>query len=155
MLVHDTAWFMDSPFPEIARRGYPTQRVEAERHVVETDLITEDVRHPALRGIEPGMQFATEFRDHMIFEPGEAGTVLMRNEFGDPVYVAGQAGEGRVIFSGCYYGYTNPLSGGEAEVFWRAVDWLAGEGPNYRPPIQRRGNGAEAAIRWPDRPMFE
>ncbi len=155
MLVHDTAWFMDSPFPEIARRGYPTQRVEAERHVVETDLITEDVRHPALRGIEPGMQFATEFRDHMIFEPGEVGTVLVRNEFGDPVYVAGQAGEGRVIFSGCYYGYTNPLSGGEAEVFWRAVDWLAGEGPNYRPPIQRRGNGAEAAIRWPDRPMFE
>ncbi len=155
MLAHDTAWFMASPFPEIARRGYPTQRVEAERHVVETDLLTEDVRHPALRGIAPGTQFATEFRDHMIFRPGEAGTVLVRNEFGDPVYVAGQVGEGRVIFSGCYYGYSNPLSGDEAQVFWRAVDWLSGEGPDYRPPMRRGGGGPHPAIKWPDRPRFD
>ncbi len=29
MLAHDTAWFMDSPFPEIALRDIPTQKTEA------------------------------------------------------------------------------------------------------------------------------
>ncbi|MFW5867772.1 MAG: hypothetical protein ACOCX2_08155, partial [Armatimonadota bacterium] len=85
MLAHDTAWFMASPYPDMATRGYPTQNVEAERHVVWTDLIVEDLPHPALRGVEKGAQFETEFYDHMIFEPGDMGTVLVRNEFDDPV----------------------------------------------------------------------
>ncbi|MGC9317487.1 MAG: hypothetical protein ACP5KN_05555 [Armatimonadota bacterium] len=153
MLVHDTAWFMASPFPEVAVRDVPTQSVEAIRHVVETDLVVEDVPHPALRGIEPGTGFSTEFRDHMIFKPGEWGTVLVRNEFGDPVYVVGEVGSGRTIFSGCYYGYDNPLSGAEAEVFWSCVDWLAGEGLSYRRPVRRVHEGAHPAIKWPDRPL--
>ena len=154
MLAHDTAWFMASPFPEIAVRGYPTQRVEAERHVVETDLIVQDVRHPALRGLDPGTRFTPEFRDHMIFVPGEAGTVIVRNEFGDPVYVAGEVGEGRVVYSGSYYGYTTPLEGTEAELLWSTIDWLAGEGPGYRRPrtdMTRESPG----VRWPGRPGFE
>ncbi len=157
MLVHDTGWFMASPYPKIAVRGYPTQRVEAERHVVETELVTEDIRHPALRGIEPGTQFPTEFRDHMIFEPGDAGVVLVRNEFGDPVYVAGEVGPngGRLVFSGCYYGYTNQLSGTERDVFWAVVDWLAGKGPSYGPPLMPSGDAAHPAEQWQDRPGFK
>ncbi|MGD9494808.1 MAG: hypothetical protein AB7Y46_00730 [Armatimonadota bacterium] len=154
MLAHDTAWFMASPFPEVATRGIPTQRVEAERHVVDTELVTEDVRHPALRRIDPGTQFATEFRDHMIFRPGDAGTVLVRNVLGDAVYVAGEVGEGRVIFTGCYYGYAAPLSGAEAEVFWACVDWLAGKGAGYarpRPAI----DGPHPAQRWSGRPLIK
>jgi len=154
MLAHDTAWFMASPFPEMAVRGIPTERVEAIRHVVETDLVTEDVRHPALRGIDPGTQFPTEFRDHMIFRPGDDGTILVRNEFGDPVYVAGETGAGRVIYAGSYYGYTNPLSDPEAEVFWACVDWLAGQGLGFRRP-KHNLQGAHAAIKWPDRLMFD
>lgn len=154
MLAHDTAWFMASPFPEIAVRGYPTQRVEAERHVVDTDLIVQDVRHPALRGLDPGARFTPEFRDHMIFQPGEAGTVIVRNEFGDPVYVAGEVGEGRVVYSGSYYGYTRPLEGAEAKLLWSTIDWLAGEGPGYRRP--RMGMMRESlGVRWPGRPGFE
>jgi hypothetical protein len=155
MLAHDTAWFMASPWPEIATRGYPQHRVEAQRHVVETELIVEDVGHPALRGLEPGTQFATEFRDHMIFQPGEAGTVLVRNEFGDPVYVAGEVGEGRVIYSGCYYGYTNRLSGAEAELLRATVDWLAGEGPGYGRRVLTREAGPHPAVKWSDRPGFD
>lgn len=154
MLAHDTAWFMASPFPQIAVRGYPTQRVEAERHVVETDLIVQDVRHPALRRVAPGTRFTPEFRDHMIFKPGDAGTVLVRNEFGDPVYVAGEVGEGRVVYVGSYFGYRQPLEGAEQELLWSVLDWLAGEGPGYRPPrspMQRHG----LAVPWPNRPGFK
>lgn len=155
MLAHDTAWFMASPFPEVAVRDYPTRRVEAERHVVETELVVEDVPHPAIRGIETGTQFPTEFRDHMIFKPGEIGTVIVRNEFGDPVYVAGEVGEGRVIFTGSYFGYNAPLSGAEADLFWSAVDWLAGEGPDYVRRHRTMVEDRPIGMRWPDRPMFD
>ena len=125
LLAHDTAWFMATPFPAIAARDWPTQKVEAERHVVETDLQT-TVAHKALGGVEPGTRFPTEFRDHMIFSPGPKGTAIVENVFSDPVYVAGTVGKGRVVFSGCYYGYTNRLAGAEWEVLAGVLDWLAG-----------------------------
>ncbi|MEI6502510.1 MAG: hypothetical protein WCP21_15985, partial [Armatimonadota bacterium] len=58
LLAHDTAWFMDSPFPEIATRGLPKHNVEAERHVVETDLKVA-VAHPSMAGLAVGTQFKT------------------------------------------------------------------------------------------------
>ena len=61
----------------------------------------------------------------MIFEPGPQGIVLVRNIFGDPVYVCAQVGKGRVVFSGCYYGYARPLEGTEREVLHSVVRWLA------------------------------
>lgn len=127
LLGHDTAWFMESPFPELATRGRPTQKVEAERHVVDSTLVVA-ASHAGLRGLAPGQRFTTEFRDHMIFVPGAGGTVLVRNLFGDPVYVAGECGRGRVVFSGCYYGYAAHLTGPERDVLLGLVAWLAGEG---------------------------
>jgi len=124
-LVHDTIHFMASPFPEIAVRATPTKKVEAGYHVVETDLMTH-IAHPALGEIAARTRFSTEFRDHMIFEPGAEGEVIIRNIFRDPVYVAGEVGEGRVVFSGCYYGYQRTLEGTEREVFDAIVEWLAG-----------------------------
>ena len=126
-LVHDTIHFMASPFPEIAVRATPTKKVEAGYHVVETDLMTH-IAHPALGEIAARTRFSTEFRDHMIFEPGAEGEVIIRNIFRDPVYVAGEVGEGRVVFSGCYYGYQRTLEGTEREVFDAIVEWLAGPG---------------------------
>jgi len=124
LLGHDTAWFMASPFESVAVRGYPTRQVEAERHVINADLVT-DLTHPALGAIPSGTQFATEFYDHMIFDPGPHGTVLVRNVLGDPVYVAGVVGKGRVVFSGCYYGYGRQLDGVEGEVLEGVLRWLA------------------------------
>jgi hypothetical protein len=128
MLAHDTAWFMASPFPEIAARARPdpTHNVEAERHVVETDLHTTQ-RHPALGRLYPRMKLTPEFRDHMIFRPGADGTVIIANAFGDPVYVVGRFGQGRVVFSGCYYGYTSKLAGMEKRVLFSLLEWLVGE----------------------------
>ena len=81
LLGHDTAWFMASPVPEVARRGVPKNNVEAGRHVVNTDLVT-----------------------------GAAGTF----------------GKGRIVFSGCYYGYARPLEGVEQQVLEGALRWLVG-----------------------------
>ena len=63
----------------------------------------------------------------MIFKPGPKGIVAIENRFGDPVYVAGTLGKGRVMFSGCYYGYSNDLEGAERDVFLSILDWLAGK----------------------------
>jgi len=122
-LVHDTGWFMASPFPEIAVRGYPKHKVEAVRHVVDRKLVVSRT-HPALGAVAPGTEFTTEFNDHMIFVPGPKGTTFVKNAFGDPVYVAGQCGKGRVVFSGSYYGYWQPLSDPERDVFFAILQWL-------------------------------
>jgi hypothetical protein len=124
MLAHDTAWFMDSPFPEIASRAIPKQNVEAERHVVDTDLkVVKD--HPTAGGVTVGTQFKPEFRDHMIFKSGPQGVTVVENLFGDPVNVVGEYGQGRVAFLGQYHGYRNQLSGAEKQVFMATIDWLA------------------------------
>jgi hypothetical protein len=125
MLAHDTAWFMDSPFPEVATRGYPKHKVEAERHVVETKLRVA-ARHPALGDLTPGTEFETEFRDHMIFKSGPQGKTVVTNTFGDPVYVLGEVGKGRVAFLGPYHGYKQQLSGAEKQAFLGVTRWLGG-----------------------------
>ena len=155
MLVHDTAWFMASPYPDIAQRDYPEFRVEAVRHVIWTDQIVQDVAHPALRGVEKGAQFETEFYDHMIFKAGDAGVVLVRDEFDYPVYVAGEKGMGRIIYAGSYYGYDDPLTGVEEDLFWANVNWLAGMGPSYRRPAMGLEPGPHPARKWSDRPGFD
>jgi hypothetical protein len=125
LLGHDTAWFMASPIPEVAERGLPANNVEAVRHVVHTDLVTGDA-DVALGDAPIQTQFSTEFFDHMIFVPGELGRVIVRNTFDDPVYVAGTFGKGRIVFSGCYYGYARPLEGVEQQVLEGVLRWLAG-----------------------------
>jgi hypothetical protein len=124
LIGHDTGWFLASPFPGVAVRGHPTRMVEAERHVINTDLMT-DIGHPALGDIPARTRFSTEFYDHMIFEPRAGGTVLIRNMFHDPVYVSGEVGKGRVVYSGCYYGYKRPLEGVERDVLENVLRWLA------------------------------
>jgi hypothetical protein len=124
---HDTAWFMESVFPEIAVRDNPKHNVEAERHVVDRELVVA-TEHPALAGLAKGTTFQTEFRDHMIFKPGPEGTVVVRNRFGDPVYVIGKVGNGHVVYAGCYYGYEKPLSGAERELVLALVRWLVRKG---------------------------
>ena len=125
MIAHDTGWYMASPAPEIAVRDYPTRRVESVRHVVETDLEVVS-SHPALGSLEGGVTFPPDFRDHMIFRPGPQGRVVIANALGDPVYVVGQLGGGRIAFTGSYYGYGQAPQGAEREAFISCIRWLAG-----------------------------
>ena len=50
--------------------------------------------------------------------------IVIRNTLGDPVVVVADVGKGRVVFSGCYYGYSKPLSGLEESVFQSMLNWL-------------------------------
>ncbi len=122
MLAHDTAWFMASPVPEVAVRAIPQKNVEAIRHVVESDLSIV-ISHPSAGALE-GSSFSPEFRDHMIFRAGPLGRVTVENGFADPVYVVGEFGDGRIVFSGSYYGYSRPLGGTERALFLSSMQWL-------------------------------
>ena len=59
LLAHDTAWFMESPIPEVAVRARPKNNVEAIRHVVESELSVA-VTHPSI-GLGKGTSFMPEF----------------------------------------------------------------------------------------------
>ena len=125
LFTHDTIWYMDSPFPEVATRAIPThQHAEAGRHVANTDLRIAQA-HPAVGDIPAGTAFTSAFRDHMIFEPGPEGATILENTLGDPACVVGKCGRGRVVFTGCYYGYHGvPPEGRERQFFLGLVDWL-------------------------------
>jgi hypothetical protein len=123
LLAHDTAWFMESPIPEVAVRARPKNNVEAIRHVVESELSVA-VTHPSI-GLGKGTSFMPEFRDHMIFRAGPTGRVVIENDFADPVYVAGEFEKGRILFSGSYYGYSRPVQGTELADFLAGLQWLA------------------------------
>jgi len=127
LLGHDTVWFMESLFPKVAKRDYPKHKVDSVRHVLDKTLVIA-AEHPGLPGLTTGTRFETEFGDHMIFKAGPDGTVVIRNQFGDPVYVVAQVGKGRVVYSGCYYGYSKNSSGAERTVLLGLIDWLAEAG---------------------------
>ena len=63
----------------------------------------------------------------MIFRAGPRGKVVIENLFGDPVYVVGELGKGRAVFTGSYYGYTQKLAWPERQAFLGCLQWLAGE----------------------------
>ena len=126
-LGFDTSWFMKSAFPQIAMHADPVghDRIEVNRHahVIDTDI--EVVKeHAALGNLKIGTRYTPMWREHMVFATGPKGTVLMRNEFGDPVCVAGTLGKGRVVFAGSYY--DKDPQGPERQAYLSALDWLAG-----------------------------
>jgi hypothetical protein len=100
LLTHDTGFFMASPFPEIVK-GYflPEERGDV-RHILDTKL---NVVPNKIVPEFAGKTFQASFNDHLVFTPGKAGQVLIKNKYGHPVVVAGTFGKGKVVFSGCYY----------------------------------------------------
>jgi len=91
--------------------------------------------HPAVDGI---IDFRASFRDHIVERVGPQGKVLMENEQGQPVAVAGQLGQGKVISTGLALSIPNgnasvPPRGDEAKLLKQFLAWLE---PSV-PPRQR------------------
>ena len=124
MLGHDTAWYAN-PFPEIALPAAPSRNGEAGRHVVRTDLRVRP-EMATVGDVDAGTEFATAYWDHSVFTPGPRGTVVVENTHGDPVYVVGTFGEGRVVFAGTYFRHHPFEEGAETAVLEACLAWLVG-----------------------------
>jgi len=89
-------------FPEVAVGG---------DRLRETGL-TVIAQHPLTEGAGLGEDFAHSYYDHIILQPGEAGTAVVADTQGNAVVVAGEVREG------CYvaWGMATGLGPGDAEV---------------------------------------
>lgn len=62
----------------------------------ERDMVVK-AGHPAVAGIQ---DFRAAYKDHIIEKVGPEGTVIIENESGQPVAVAGKIGKGKVVSTG-------------------------------------------------------
>ena len=101
MLLHDSAYFMASPFPEIVKGSFVPKENGDGRHILDTQLhISETCK------IVPdmaGKSFHCSFNDHLVFQCGSKGKIIVKDKYNYPVIIAGNFGKGRVLFNGCYY----------------------------------------------------
>jgi hypothetical protein len=80
--------------------------------------------------IYEGKPYIAEFPDHVIFKPGIAGRVLVKNRFNNAVVVSGCSGKGRMVYAGCYFAYKSVLSGIEKKLFGDLMRFLTASGEN-------------------------
>jgi len=96
--------------------------------------------HPVTAGLKVNHGFLPGFLyDHVIIKPGADGEVLVTDEQGDPVVVAGASGKGRVVLDGKLTGRAGDRTdssgadgeptGTELTILINAVHWLAGASP--------------------------
>ena len=90
--------------------------------------------HPAVEGM-PGFQ--ASFSDHIIEHVGPKGTVLIENESGQPVAVAGTLGKGKVISTGLALAIPGgrgsaPPRGDDAKLLKRFLAWLTPDVPREK-----------------------
>lgn len=82
--------------------------------------------HPATGEAPSEVRFHSDFYIGMSLEPGDRGSVLVRNSSGRPVVVAGEAGKGRVVFGGFFYQpHKDPVRETERQLVEGIFRWLA------------------------------
>ena len=132
MLTHDTTYFMGSPFPEIVK-DYLLQP-PLWHHVDNADMkLTADVDHPIIASFPEAMPFKSRFTDYLPLAKGSEGTVLVENDAGQAIYVAGRYGKGRVLFAGSYFWYgfaKKPYDRPEDRLFLNSLEWLMANDKN-------------------------
>ncbi len=87
--------------------------------------------HPAVEGVD---DFEARFEDHIVERVGPAGTVLLANDDGEPVAVAGMLDKGKVISTGLALAIPNGRAsaaprGMEVALLQAFLAWLAPEVP--------------------------
>ena len=129
MLTHDTTYFMGSPFPEIVE-GHLLKSPDW-RHVENANMkLVSGVSHPIVAGLPDALPFKSRFIDYLPLEAGPDGTVLVENDAGQAIYVAGRYGEGRVVFAGSCFWYLmteGPFDLPEDRLLLKCLEWLTKE----------------------------
>jgi len=118
---HDRAEFgQETTFPLIG--GGSIDRLDEHEVIVAG-------QHPITEGLAPGESYDHVYYDHFTVRPGRRGTVILKSPGGDPVMVAGEQGEGRVIYDGEIILDDSSgdvaAEGTERQVLLSAVRWLA------------------------------
>lgn len=114
-------------FPSVA------QKVVDRRE--DTVLLVKSREHPIGAGLP--QEFEHAYYDHLYLEPGPDGHVVVVDREDAAVLVAGQVGEGRVVFNGAIPGYwydaatywqgEREPTGGELQLVLNAVKWAGGQ----------------------------
>lgn len=116
------------PFPEIAVWGESAGEPQfATTDDAATGILTSCEGHPAIGSVPGEVAFESHLYGGGHLEPGEQGSVLVRNDSGRPVAVAGQVGKGRVVFS-CFFFHRrqDPTHGPGRPLLQGMLRWLAG-----------------------------
>lgn len=134
MLNHAAAgrYSPKTPFPAVATE------VSGRR---EDTIVLPAGDHPISQGLPA--EFEHAYYDHLLLNPGETGSVVVRDRSDAAVVVAGQQGPGRVVLSGMVPGYFYDAAtfaqgerapeGGELQIVLNALQW-AGEARVSRMP---------------------
>ena len=111
LLLHDAVGFRGHPpvFPEVGKGTLNVYR--------DTAVVTG--AHRITEGLKKGEPFVHCYFDHITMEKGPAGEVLVEDEKGKAVMLAGPVGEGRVVLLGVLSGWDLKVRG----------DRTAGDGP--------------------------
>jgi hypothetical protein len=120
MLIHDSGYFMDSPFPEIVKGHFVPKEQGDGRHILDTKI---KISEPCIAA--PGLAgkvYTASFNDHLVFEKGPQGEVFAVDKYDYPVITGGKFGKGKVIFNGCYYRETKPDSV-EMRFLGKLISW--------------------------------
>ena len=104
------------------RRVYGSRRMHVE------------LGHPAVAGMR---DFDARFEDHIVQTVGRFGTVLLRNDAGEPVAAAGKLGHGKVIGTGLALAIPNGRAsaaprGPEKQLLGSFLAWLKPDIPRSR-----------------------
>jgi len=153
LLTHDQGWLGPSPFPAIAQHvaagGGRTKAMAMHK-----GRLTIKAGHEALCQARQGATYEPLYPPYVAWQPGPKGTVLVVDEAGRAVCVAGTFGKGRVVFCGTFlpqrpdlwhyyrkrkdlHKLSHPsvrkwlkdctLEGAEREVLVGVIRWLRGE----------------------------
>lgn len=124
ILFHNMAAEMDYLFPEIGKCVNPRSATGAIEYVLSVPFVPS--QSPSLPAFIACAEIRPSHPEHTFFEPGEQGTVWMKDPMDRPVLVHGKIGEGHVAFFGAYYGKDlepNPADL-EMEFLIGLIDWL-------------------------------
>ncbi|MGC9317720.1 MAG: glycoside hydrolase family 20 zincin-like fold domain-containing protein [Armatimonadota bacterium] len=121
--THDAVGYrgLPAPVPEVCTGGADHVREQTWTVIAE---------HPLAADIPPGTELTHGYYDHVLLDPGDAGTVVATDAARRPVVVCGEHGEGRYVAAGLAIGLAPddsdaPPSEHELRLLLNAVRWCA------------------------------
>ena len=129
LLLHDAVGFRGHPpvFPEVGKGSFNVYK--------DTAVVTGT--HPITEGLKRSEPFIHCYFDHITMAKGPAGEVLVGDEKGKAVMIAGTVGKGRVVLFGTLSGWDLKVrgdrtagdgpaepQGSERQLILNAVQWL-------------------------------